>query len=205
MSCGLTKCHDISGVNNTWWNFPAFSMTDEAEISGERTLRLYSTQPDTVSYYSHCFSTLRAQERWACGKNTTFCHSTLCILLRLSLFVCLCVPSSSSLTLMSLCPVLSPISSFLSLHPDHTHPEAPHSITFSNKSCQLWECRVFHPVTQLFLVPFVWVNTSNYPNQLVCLRFGKKKQYKLTTFRRYKVLVANKRTFGKSFLSLSYF
>lgn len=63
MSCGLTKCHDISGVNDTWWNFPALSITDEAQMSGERALRLYGTHPDTVNYYSHCFSTLRAQER----------------------------------------------------------------------------------------------------------------------------------------------
>lgn len=89
MSCGLTKCHDISGVMS-WWNFPAFRMTDEAQMSEERTLRLYSMRPDTVNYYSHCFSTLRAQERWACGKNTTFCHSTLC--LSLSLSVCVYPP-----------------------------------------------------------------------------------------------------------------
>lgn len=122
MSCGLTKCHDISGVNDTWWNFPGFSMTDEAQMSGERALRLHSTHPDTVNYCSHWVFYPFSTGKMSLRKKYYFLSLyTLYLTQSVSLFVCLCIPSSSSLTLMSLCPVLSPISSFLFLHPDHTH------------------------------------------------------------------------------------
>lgn len=121
MSCGLTKCHDISGVNDTWWNFPAFSMTDEAQVEKglwDYTLHIQTLWIIALIVFFYPLSTGKMSLR---KKYYFLSLYTLYLTQSVSRFVCLCVPSSSSLTLMSLCPVLSPISSFLFLHPDHTH------------------------------------------------------------------------------------
>lgn len=103
--------------------------------------------------------------------------NSVCLSLCLSVYTFLFILDSE----VSLSCVVSVLILPFPLHRPHTHPEPPYSITFTNKSCQLWECWVFHPVTHLFLLPVVWVNTSNHPqqNQLICTAnevWGEKKK-----------------------------